>query len=261
MSKKFHVKPISAPILGFCGVNGAGKTVLAVENAIGYLRQGMPVFSTVPIESEYGSSEPIRSLTHLVGLENCHVLLDEVASIFSSRNTSRMPAEVVTFLQTLRHKNVSVAWTAPVWTRADIVLRQVTQAVVIVRPLLSRPVKDSLWRRTTLTGFGILDCTMVSTDEEPDKVLKRGLRILKRSPAFGAYDTHAETPQIGRLLISGGACPDCGGQRPTVRCSPQLHDELGISSSANAEAQAGGPALDGLPQRSAGDDGASLDIL
>lgn len=214
------------PVCGFTGVNGAGKTLLAVESAIADLQRGRRVYSTVAIDSKYGKSEPIVSLRQLLSLEDCTVLLDEVSVIFSSRSSQSLPAEVVAFLQTLRHRNIIVRWTAPGWMRCDNLLRQSTQAVVNVAPVL-RVHGASPWPRPVVAMAGVLDTTTGATDETPTKVLRRKFLRPIRSVAFGTYDTLADTPLLGRHL-QGGTCPDCGGTFERHKHSEARHADLGI---------------------------------
>lgn len=214
------------PVCGFTGVNGAGKTLLAVESAIADMSRGRRVYSTVQVDSKYGKSEPIKSLRQLLELRDATVLLDEVSVIFSSRSTSTLPAEVVAFLQTLRHKNLTVRWTAPGWMRCDNLLRQSTQAVVNVAPLL-RAHGTGPWPRPILAMAGVLDTTTGATDEVPTKVLRRRFVAPSRSLAFGTYDSLADTPLLGRHL-QGGTCADCGGTLERHKHSEQRHRDLGI---------------------------------
>lgn len=214
------------PVCGFTGVNGAGKTLLAVESAIADMQRGRQVYSTVAISSEHGQSIPIVSLRQLLNIENATVLLDEVSVIFSSRSSQSLPAEVVAFLQTLRHRNITVRWTAPGWMRCDNLLRQSTQAVVNVAPVI-RAHGQSPWPRPIIAMAGVLDTTTGATDETPTKVLRRRFLRPIRSVAFGAYDTLADTPLLGRHL-QGGTCPDCGGTLERHKHSEARHVELGI---------------------------------
>jgi Zonular occludens toxin (Zot) len=220
------------PVAGFTGINGAGKTLLAVQSAICDLAAGRRVLSTVPIRSRWGDSEPLLSLRQLLELRDATVLLDEVAVIFSSRTTSSLPPEVVAFLQTLRHRGLTVRWTAPDWGRADILLRGVTQALVNVRPVL-RVSDGTLWPRPILVAAGVLDTSTGKVDETPTRVLRRRFARPRRLEAWGAYDTHADTPMLGRFT-EGGTCPDCGGSRERPKHSEARHAELGLPWYGNA---------------------------
>lgn len=227
MSRRSIDLAAGVPIAGFVGVNGAGKTLLAVESAIADLRSGRPVYSTVQITSEFGESSPVLSLRQLLTLENCTVLLDDVAVIFSARSTSSLPPEMVAFLQTLRHQGVTVRWTAPNWMRCDVLLRDVTQAVVSVSPMLRRHEAGNPWPRPRLVGAGLLDTSTVARDREPEKRLRTRFVIPRRLLAWGAYDTRADTPILGRHLQTG-VCVDCGGSVQRERHSKARHEALGL---------------------------------
>jgi len=220
------------PVCGFTGVNGSGKTLLAVSCAIADMMTGREVYSTVPIEyvdPKTGAvyrSHPIVSLRQLLELRNCTVLLDEVAVIFSSRSSQSLPNEVVAFLQTLRHLGITVLWTAPGWMRCDNLLRQSTQGVVNVTPVIRKHGK-SPWPTPILAMAGLLDTTEGATDEAPTKVLRRSFFVPSRSRAWGSYDTLADTPLLGRHL-QGGTCADCGGSLERHKHSEARHQDLGI---------------------------------
>lgn len=215
------------PIAGVVGINGAGKTLLAAQQAICELAAGREVYSTVPITSRFGDSKPIRSLRELLELADCHVLLDEVAVVFSSRSTNSLPPEVDTFLQVMRHRKITMTWTAPGWMRPDNRLREVTQAVVNVMPLARRRERGNPWPRPRLVASALLDCSAGKVDAIPDKVMRRRFYIPTRLDSFGSYDTHADTPLLGHRLESG-TCPDCGGSRTRPKHSEARHTELGI---------------------------------
>lgn len=215
------------PICGFTGVNGAGKTTLAVESALRDMALGRTVYSTVQIHSPWGDSVPISSLRQLLELHDATVLLDEVSVIFSSRSSQSLPPEVVAFLQTLRHRRVTVRWTAPAWMRCDNLLREVTQAVVNVVPLLRRRSTGTPWPSPRVIMAGLLDTSAGKADATPDRVLRRRFLLPSRLNAWGTFDTHADTPLLGRHL-QAGRCPDCGGSREIPKHSKARHDELGL---------------------------------
>jgi hypothetical protein len=218
---------LGSPITGITGINGSGKTLLAVESAISDMQTGRTVYSTVPISSKYGDSLPVTSLHQLATLRDCTILLDEVAVIFSSRATAGLPHEVVTLLQTLRHKNIRVLWTAPAWMRADNLLREVTQALVSVSPLFrGSPSRNNPWPRPRVVMAGLLDTSSGKTDSEPDKVLRRRLFIPTRMVSYGAYDSMADTPQLG--VTKHNRLCECGGAVPAPKHTEERHRELGI---------------------------------
>lgn len=227
-----------APIVGFTGVNGAGKTLVAVSCIINDdLRRGRPVYSTVQIDSEFGSSIPLTSPRQLVELHDCTVFLDEVAVIFSSRDSLQTPREFDVMLQTLRHSNVTVRWTAPAWKRADVRLREATQVVVGCTVLGKRLRPGEFWPTPLSILAGALDTVSIGVDDTPERVLKRRIFIPQSLVGWGAYDTLAPTPKIGHPP-SGGPCVDCGGMTSREKCSPERHQWLGLPAPAET-----GPAL------------------
>lgn len=216
------------PVVAFTGVNGAGKTLLAVDCALHDLANGRPVYSTVQINSPWGNSEPIRSLRQLLEIEDATILLDEVAVILGSRGSgAQLPSEFQVLLQTLRHKRLRVMWTAPQWMRAHNQLRLATQGLVNVTPLARRRSADDPWGTPGLVMAGLMDTSVGAADEMPTKVLRRRFYLPKRLHGWGAYDTHADTPFLG-IRSRGGTCHDCGGQRPPVKHSKELHEALGV---------------------------------
>lgn len=218
---------VGVPVCGFTGINGAGKTMLAVQSAIADMSRGRTVYSTVPIRSAFGDSLPIRSLRQLLTLEDATLLFDDVSVIFSSRSTQSLPAEIVALLQTLRHQRLTLRWTAPQWMRADTLIRGVTQGLVNVMPMLRHSDPLDPWPRPRIVMAGLLDTSTGKADSEPTKVLRRRVFLPSRLQSFGAYDTLADTPLIGRHL-QGGTCVDCGGTRERPKHSEARHSHLGL---------------------------------
>lgn len=221
------------PITGFTGINGAGKTLLAVHCAILDMIAGRPVYSTVPVrytDPKTGvlyESRPITSLRQLLTLEDATILLDDVSVIFSSRQTGSLPAPIVTLLQTVRHRRLTVFWTAPGWMRADVLLRSVTQALVSVRPWLQFAQKDTPWPQPRLVAAGLLDTTTDKIDAAPTRVLRRRIYRPGKLLSWGSYDTHADTPLLGHAHLTG-SCVDCGGGIERPKHTQKRHEELGI---------------------------------
>jgi len=218
---------VGVPIVGYVGVNGAGKTLLAASSVARDLWDGREVFSTVPVRFFYGSTKPITSLRQLLEIRNSTIFLDEVSVIFSSRSSQSLPNEIVTMLQTVRHRGNTIIWTAPAWMRCDNLLREVTQAVVNVMPITRKNVRDDPWPQPRLVLATLLDTSQGKADAMPDKRLRMRLLRPQRLPAFGAYDTHADTPLLGKHVHSS-VCVDCGGTETRPKHSKKRHDELGL---------------------------------
>lgn len=218
------------PIAGVTGVNGAGKTLLAVQSALADLQRGRVVYSTTPIHSRWGDSVPITSISQLLDLPHgCTVLIDEVASVFSSRTSTGLPGEFDLFVQVLRHRGIAFRWTAPAWLRADNRLREVTQGLLAVSPLIRRPDPEgSLWPRTIIAMCAVLDTVGVKPDATPEDVKRRRFVRLAGLPAFGAYDTHQHVESLVRTALFG-TCPDCGGSRARPKCDGARHHGLGLT--------------------------------
>lgn len=227
--KRYRPLVDGAPVVGFTGVNGAGKTLVAVSEAIHDLRQGRRVISTVPIDWHGLRSEPLLSLRQLLELRDCTVLIDEVSVIFSSSASGTLPDDVVTFLQSMRHQRVTLRWTTPAWMNADVQLRRVTQVLVGCHPLMRYRVPGDFWPKPRIIMAGALDTVGIPVDATPERVVGRRVWIPKRLPGWGAYDSEAEVSRIG-WHRQERICVDCGGTKRPEPCSPDRHRRLGIDS-------------------------------
>lgn len=215
-----------AGITAFVGANGSGKTALAVHERIKHAqRTGRDLYSTVDIDYKDPKgrerlnvkSKPIESLEHLADLKSADVLLDEVAAIASSRDTIGLPPQLVNFLGSLRHHDLTVSWTAPSWNRADKVLREVTQLIVVSRPLLRFRAKGLTWPRTYYSFTAIYD-GYGSSDGDAPMGRPSQLRLVPvwRLRSIGAYDSWAAVPHLGD---HSSTCAECGKRKRTEYCS------------------------------------------
>lgn len=215
------------PVCGITGINGAGKTTIAVNSVLCDLRDGRTVYSTVPVTSRWGDALPVLSLRQLCEVRDVTILLDDVAVIFGSNAAGSLPNEVDVFWQTLRHRRLRVIWTAPAWMRAHNRVRSVTQGLVSVSPLARYSVAGSPWPRPRLIMAGLLDTASGKEDSTPTRILRRRLYVPSRMAAWGAYDTEADTPLLGHASHQG-KCTDCGGSITVPKHSAERHAELGL---------------------------------
>lgn len=252
MAGAMHVRR-KVPIRAFVGANGSGKTLMAVNDLTVSLDAGRPVLSAVRLldwRADYGDpcvnplcdvdghgSEdhvpshpgwvPLRRLTQLLDMQDADILLDEVGSIVSSRESTSLPHQVATLLQQLRKRQLTLTWTAPSWARADKVLREVTQLATLCNGYGARKSEGHIWRerryvRATsyaaadLDDFEVAKVNSVVKASRPKTVCRQWARVLTM-PGRLAYDTLEEVKPIG-ATGKGGTCIECGGRRVTPKC-------------------------------------------
>lgn len=216
---------IASAITAYIGPNGSGKTLGAVSDCIEWAdRLERDVYSVVPIEwrarSRFRSksgvlrkSHPIESLEQLRELREVEILLDEIVSSMSSRETSSLPPKMVLAINTLRHVDVGLYWTAPSWMRADVLLREVTGTVYVYRPIWQRSVPGQRWPRTHWSVRHRYDGTLDQGGRLPrhSAGLGRLVRIASMR-GFGCYPPR--NPDLERVQGAGRYCAVCGGVRP-----------------------------------------------
>lgn len=231
------LKRRSAPIIGYCGLNGHGKTFAMVRDALLGLASGYRVLSTVNIlDPESGNPHPnfelFRSWTQIHNIRSTEILLDEVTGIMDARD-SGMPKHVRRMLPQQRRENNRVSWTGIDWDNSDRRLRQLTWAMVRCRGhfparVAQRPdgLLDAvpMWapnRFFVLTTFDAQRMTQSDDSAQitEDRDKKRRARVLNRefvrgpgSLAFRCYNTLDSVSQVD------SSCQVCGGRVPDKVC-------------------------------------------
>ena len=235
----------AAAIRGYVGANGGGKTMCAVVDLLPSLERGRRVLSNVRIldyqnprpcddpeckieghpdhQAAHPLYEALTDFRQMLEFKGGEILLDEIASVASSREFGALPFQVTSQLQQLRRRDVTLSWTAPGWLRADKVLREVTQLVTECRG--SMPVQrvgdDRIWRDNRLFVWRSYDATTFEefTAGKRDKLkpMPRGLFWRPRSLAEIAYDTLDTVTGVG-WANEAGICMNCGGRRSIPRC-------------------------------------------
>lgn len=160
----------------------------------------------------------------LLEAEHCDVLMDEIMGVASSRENN-MPRAIQNHLHKLRHWDVTLRWTSPSWARAEILIREVTQAVTDCRGRLPNvSVKGTAWVPNRLFNwrtFATVDFEEFTSGKR-DKMGRAQPRAWVWGPGsrfFAAYDTMGAVQQVGPPSQSG-LCMSCNGRRtvPTCKC-------------------------------------------
>lgn len=203
-------------IEGFVGMNGSGKTAYAVADAIQRTdRTKNLLYSNIRID--HPAYRPLTSIAQFSDIHHCHILLDEVNAIFPSRNTLGLPQEMQLLISSLRHKDITLAWTSPSPSHADINLRRVSQTITSSKAVLQVYGDGASWPNTKWSFFNQYDIRQ-ATNEDEDltffPVIRRGFLRLKSLP-LSAYDTHESVDVLNDHLI----CSECGGFLKKKYCS------------------------------------------
>lgn len=267
-------------IRAFVGPNGGGKSLgMTAKMALPALRDGQVVVSNyrlhperlgfaawqwMPLESwrqiprlgVQHSKMPGPSLTR--GRPAC-LLLDEITAVLPSRGYASVPAELLRVLNQLRKPQLTVGWTAPAWSRADVVLREVTKLVTLCRGRMpdpwvrgtdGKPLRDAsgkkvpergAWPVNRLFTFATYDATTFeefSLDQAQGQRLRpiavqRYWRPSGRSwpsagkEMVGAHLLYDSLESVGLLdHVEAGECVGCGGKVRTryCECGPKKGD-------------------------------------
>lgn len=186
---------------------------------------------------------PFRDYRQLMSWRDGDVLMDEVTGVASSRESKNMPAPVANMLVQLRRRNIALRWTAPAWGRADVIMREVTQAVTLclgyfpTRAKVEPGSPPQLWGQRRGFRFSTFDAALMdefeaqrASDAEPEfsQLMWRPAGL-----ATGAYDTGDDVSSLGWAMESG-VCIGCGGRRSIQKCG--CSDHGGTDSAAEHEA-------------------------
>jgi len=203
-----------------------------------------------------------RDYSQLMEWRDGDVLMDEVTGVASSRESKNMPVQVANYLVQLRRRNVALRWTAPAWGRADIIMREVTQAVTLClgswsqRPPRVPGQPAVLWGQRRLFQLSTFDAAVMDEFEarravgiEPDV---RQWFYRPSSVAGGAYDTRDAVTSLG-WANEAGMCISCGGRRsiPKCGCTPgeHSHSTEGPAAATGNRRVSGGAAGSDSPSR------------
>lgn len=239
------------PIRAYVGANGSGKSLFAVYDLLPSLEFGRQVLSTVrlldyrnprpcedptctyPGHPEHGAAHPLwvpfKDYQQLLDARDTDIFMDEVTGVASSRESQSMPVQVANQLVQLRRKNNTLSWTTPNYRRADVIIRECTQAVTLCTGFLprARPAAPGepprLWAdRTafvarTYDAMMIDDFDMRAADVNELPPLARQILWRPGGYAMRAYETLDPVLALG-WANEAGMCMVCGGRRTVPRC-------------------------------------------
>lgn len=252
--KKSHSKALdrmSFPIMGFCGPNGGGKTLAAVTMAyIAMEYQNRKVLSTVPL-LDPKTGGPHRnyvawnSWDQLLDWWDGDVLADEILSIASSRGAASLDPRAQTLLVQLRKRNCRFWWTAPSYARADVIIREVTQAITECRGYYTdntgrqeRRGSIQSWAPKRLFHFATYDATefdewTTGRKDKADPLVQDWFHGVG-SISFKCYDTLGAVNVIAGVN-DAGTCDNCNGavsgKPKPCRCAvPKIRTEAMIEA-------------------------------
>lgn len=245
----------SVPIMGYIGANGGGKSLAMILDTIPSLDAGRPVLSTVRLldfrsprpcdddacsfdgHPDHGAAHPawvpFTEWDQLLTMQHCDVLMDEITGIAGSRDTSALPSAVGDAFQQQRRADRVIRWSAPSYGRADVQLRETTQAITVCTGGFSVREPGRLWPRNRLFFWRTYDVRGVNRDAVQGlavqgagrsytlgdvKPLVKQLKWGPGSEGFLAYDTFAPVLRVGKVT-EAGRCVKCGGRRAAPQCS------------------------------------------
>lgn len=187
-----------APITAFVGANGSGKTMSAIAYA--HRAKGRRVVTNVS-----GTIfDQFTDVADLAGnIRNTDIVFDEAGVLFSSRSPSR-DVEFLGLVQQLRKYNARLFWTAPAYSRADKILREVTQMVVKCRPVLKHRIADSVWPSPRIVVNLAFDANDFDAFGQriTDKAKRAGIGWLYTNKHVRLFDSFA---LVGQGDARGGA--------------------------------------------------------
>ncbi len=243
-SLAFGKTSYASPIAGFVGANGGGKTLAMInELAIPSLLAGRPVVSNFEIAHPLWS--PLESWRQIPSLRNCVLLLDEITSCLPSRSSASMPPELQRVMNQLRKVDVILGWSAPHWSRADVILREVTQTVTVCAGYLSDPYVRTFPDRKKVRGengkpmyieggwapntwFRWATYDAIDWEDYNASLVERIRPLVvrfhsrKRGFADQVYDT-SENVMLLDHVDQVGTCVHCGGRKAAKSCKCAAH--------------------------------------
>lgn len=222
----------SYPIRAYVGPNGGGKSLAMVNDVLPSLDRGRKVLSTIRL-LDHRTGEPhamyeeFADFDQLMDAHHLDILMDEIVGIANARESSKLSGRVQNKLVQLRRSDGTMSWSAPNWSRADKIVREVTQAVTECRGYFAdhRHQGDGdvrLWAPRRVFRFRTFETSDFEewTSGKRDKLDPIAKQWFKGpgSRAFGSYDTLDAVTMVANASESG-ICENCDGTITRRRCN------------------------------------------
>jgi hypothetical protein len=224
-------------IHAYIGANGHGKSLAMMHDTKLSMDHARPILSTVRVldpskpwnsitgHPAYEGYTPLRTWDQLLEFSGGDVLFDEVLGIAASESGRALPKPVQLLLNQLRRRDILLRWTAPSWSRANIVLREVTQAVTVCRGYLpkyeNRGDESRMWGMNRLFRWTTYDAMEFTTwsDAKESKLTGKANAWLWRPGSWAerSYDTF---DSVDNVDSGEGYCFRCGGERAKKKLDP-----------------------------------------
>lgn len=117
------------------GRPGVGKSTYLAYLARKQIKKGRSVYSNVYIRGCYSF---VKEDLNKYLIENSLIIMDEAGMEFNSRNFRKFTDNLYRFFTMHRHYSCDVVLAVQFWDRLDIVIRELVQRIVVVRPTLFR---------------------------------------------------------------------------------------------------------------------------
>lgn len=119
------------------GKPGVGKSTYLAYLARQAQRKNRSVYSNVYMKDCYQFN--IKDLG-TYQIENALVIIDEAGAEFNARDFKKFTSELYRFFTIHRHFALDIILAVQFWDRLDIVIRELTQRIVVVKPTLFKPI-------------------------------------------------------------------------------------------------------------------------
>lgn len=150
----------------YLGMFGSGKTISMVNKAYKLCKKykDLKVLTNFKLEGfpEHTEIIPLTNYRQIIDIEgNTLILLDEISSIFNSRNWAKagIPADLIGLLLQVRKERKVIMGTAQRYKHVDALIRQITAQVIECSTLFNRWTKniyyDALEYEQTIDMYNI----------------------------------------------------------------------------------------------------------